>query len=398
MHQCSEQAGRLRIYDLRDRHCPNRPRAVPAGPPGVPVTLQNVVVTSLFQSLLTVAEPEGGAYSAIWVYNKDGRVDVSALRIGTRVNIEGKYLVFYGLDEISLDAVEVVGHGEPLPPILIEEPAEVATDAPLAEPLQGNLLRIEDARVATTKPDCPNDFGEFMITGRLRIDDLAGVDYVPLPGDHIISVTGVLNYAFGNTKLEPRNAEDLQVVGCNHRPDKCEGVECIEEDDAVETGMLVVTEIQYDPRGPDSAGEWFEVFNPGAQAVDLRGWVLRSCASATYTIPAGGPALAVPPRGYAVLGCNADRRSNGGITVLHAFDPARFFLSNTEGSILLYDAQGQLVDQVRYSGFAPWPGGEPGQSLMLRDPGLPNLGPDNWARSSTQREDGTRCTPGAANR
>ncbi len=390
----------MTIYDLRDPSCPNHPHPTPTGPPGVQVRLESVVVTSLFEHHLTVADPRGGTFSGIWVYNKDGQVDVSQLEIGTVVNLEGGYLEFYHLSEINLSAVEVVGQGDPPEPLLVEDPAALATGddgaGPLVEPLEGMLVRIEDVWVNTTKPDCPQDFGEFLITGGLRVDDLAELDYEPRPGDYIRSITGVLNYGFGNSKLEPRVQEDLDVVGCGHRPDKCPEIECIAESGADETGALVITEIQYDPRGIDADGEWFEVYNAGREPVDIRGWKIADCGDNHHVVSSNVPVV-VDPGAYAVIGSNPNRASNGGVTVLYAWGDD-FWLSNEDGSILLYDAQGQLVDQVRYSSGDPWPDGEIGQTLMLDDPSSPNEGPEHWSRSQEDYGGGNKGTPGRANR
>lgn len=88
----------------------------------------------------------------------------------------------------------------------------------------------------------------------------------------------------------------------------------------VATPALFITEVMADPNVlNDTPGEWFEVFNAGATAVNLRGWQLRSGSGATGTeaiILSATADVFVPAGGYLVLGRSSDATANGGVTTV----------------------------------------------------------------------------------
>ena len=87
-------------------------------------------------------------------------------------------------------------------------------------------------------------------------------------------------------------------------------------DCAVPVPELVINEIMQNPSAvADSAGEWFEIHNPTAGAIDIDGWTVEDNDSDSFVIANGGPLL-VPAGGYVVLGNNADSGTNGGLTVV----------------------------------------------------------------------------------
>ncbi len=79
-------------------------------------------------------------------------------------------------------------------------------------------------------------------------------------------------------------------------------------------GDVVINEIMQNPAAVlDSAGEWFELFNASAAAIDLNGWTIRDDGSDSHRIQNGGP-LWLPAGGYLVLGNNATFATNGGVS------------------------------------------------------------------------------------
>ena len=65
--------------------------------------------------------------------------------------------------------------------------------------------------VTSSNPDAPGDYGEFLVTGGLRVADTLYDDLVhgPAVGTSYTSLTGILTFTFGNHKLAPRDAADL---------------------------------------------------------------------------------------------------------------------------------------------------------------------------------------------
>jgi len=60
----------------------------------------------------------------------------------------------------------------------------------------------------------------------------------------------------------------------------------------------------------DNDGEWFEIYNPGSNPVNLKGWSVVDQGGDSYLFSTD---LIVPVNGYVVLARNADVTINGGV-------------------------------------------------------------------------------------
>ncbi|NNE70251.1 MAG: T9SS type A sorting domain-containing protein, partial [Rhodothermales bacterium] len=146
------------------------------------------------------------------------------------------------------------------------------------------------------------------------------------------------------------------------------------EVDASGQSALVITEIQYNPAGPE--GEWVEVHNAGAQDVDLTGWVLGD-GTATLALPS----LSLAAGGHAVL-CQ-DRAGFETVFGSSCTGDWTFSLSNGGDLVQLVTPTGIVADSVRYSDASPWPS-EPdgaGYSLALVDHRSDNALASSWRPS-----------------
>lgn len=159
------------------------------------------------------------------------------------------------------------------------------------------------------------------------------------------------------------------------------------------SGPVVITEIMANPASVrDSAGEWFEVYNPNpGLAVNLQGWSIRDGAKDNHRI--GGEAV-VPAGGYLVLGRNAEATENGGIATGYEYDGIN--LANDEDAIELVDSSGQVVDRVEYDSDLVFPGASTALNPKFLD-GEANDDPGNWCRSSAAMPNGDFGTPGLPN-
>ncbi|MFM7803044.1 MAG: CotH kinase family protein, partial [Verrucomicrobiota bacterium] len=154
---------------------------------------------------------------------------------------------------------------------------------------------------------------------------------------------------------------------------------------------VILTEIQYHPSDEADSGDWFEVHNPGPEAVDLTGWILRDVTDDhVAVIPGGG----IPAGGYAVL-CQDTLRFQrafpAGPVPLGEFG---FGLGNGGDTLRIHSADGSLVLRLAYKDSAPWPVDADGRgsTLELKSPGAYSDQPAAWKASS--RLGGS---PGAAN-
>lgn len=166
-------------------------------------------------------------------------------------------------------------------------------------------------------------------------------------------------------------------------------------DVAISSDTIVVNEIMKDPSYgvDDSFGEWFELYNPADNTVDVQNWVIKDEGSDIFVVTSS---LEIPPHGYVVLGANGDPGKNGGYTPDYVYDYNEFKLGNGADEIILMNG-GQVVDSIAYDDGIDWPD-DWGRSMQLSDPYLDNNVGANWA-STTDSTYGTGNygTPGYQN-
>lgn len=208
-YQAPEPMEDTAIYDIQSDMIPI----------GTIVMLEGVVASSGFtwsdsaEASFFVQEPDGGARSGIQVFV----ADTTGLEIapGDELTIVGTYDEYFDMSQIEVadaSSVSKTGTVAPPEPEVIADPATIATNGAAAEDYESVLVRVENVTVTSVNPDDPEDFGEFAVTGDLRIDDVffAMDDWTkPMLDDSFASITGPLIYGFSNFKLEPRDAADL---------------------------------------------------------------------------------------------------------------------------------------------------------------------------------------------
>lgn len=400
---CSPAGGSLNVYDLQNPDCPDHPRPEPTTTAtAMPVELTGLVITGTFGDTFTAQDPRGGPYSGIAIFNHGLHADEA--KVGDLVDIQGKYSEFFENTQVYLDAMDFKGTAPVPAPFIAEHPAHLATNGQLAEMFEGVLVQVRDVYTTHTQPDCPNDYGEFEVTGRLRIDDLGFRWNAPTGarlGDHFESITGPLLFTFGNHKIEPRDEADVVVLakGDGNGISKCLATDCRARADAFVSHQVVVNEIMADPFGDDTYQEWIELYNPGDQPVNLAGWAIRDCGDQLVVL--SGADARIAAKGYLVVGMTKDRDDNGGVPVGYEYGLDGFYLPNTVGAVLLYDGEGAaatLVDQTRFSRFAPFDSFFSGASIERKSPSNDGTKPESWQAGSSEFGDlGNEGTPGKRN-
>jgi hypothetical protein len=162
---------------------------------------------------------------------------------------------------------------------------------------------------------------------------------------------------------------------------------------------IVINEIMFDP--PVASGEYLELFNPGADSIDLEGWLIRDMLGSDGTANehtfSGLPAC--PPGGFVVLAedsaviRNYSSLSHGSaLVVLTGGSPG---LNNDGDDIILLDHAGGVVDSVSYlpSWHHPEVIDSKGKALEKVSPLLTGSDSRNWSTSAAS-EGGT---PGMQN-
>jgi len=374
---CSEPGGDRNIYDLQDPQCPDHIKPAPKDTPGVPVILKDVVVTAAYGDTIFVQEKNGGPYSGIAVFTHG--LPTAEFKRGHVLDVTGNFFEYFEQSQVYLEKWTKTGESDPPIPFKVSHPAHIATDGEMAEMMEGVLVQVSDVETTHTKPDCPQDWGEFYVTGDLRVDDM-GAQWDARLGDQFASVTGPMLFTFGNSKIAPRDEADLDVTkkGGKGSTSKCIELDCIIPKSEMGTKAVVINEIMADPLDNDESQEWIEVYNPSNKDVSMDGWVLKDCGG--QKVPLVGANLVVPAKGYFVLGNSANKTINGDVPVDHAYGD-QFYLPNTVGSVILYDgsnAFAKVVDQARYSKFEPFKALQTGRSMERVSPSSDGTDPDSW--------------------
>ncbi|MCB0159703.1 MAG: lamin tail domain-containing protein, partial [Caldilineaceae bacterium] len=105
---------------------------------------------------------------------------------------------------------------------------------------------------------------------------------------------------------------------------------------------LRISEFLADPAAvADSAGEWVELHNAGATAVNLRGWILADLGDDRHVIAQD---LMLAPGAYVVLGRNSAMAENGGVVLDYVY--SGISLGNDEDELLLLAPGDREVDRV----------------------------------------------------
>lgn len=163
-------------------------------------------------------------------------------------------------------------------------------------------------------------------------------------------------------------------------------------------GDIIITEIMQNPDAVlDNVGEYFEVYNTTAAAIDIVGWEIVDLTNANenFTIITS---VVVPANGYAVLVANADPLVNGGITAAYAYNGSTTFLGNGSDEISI-QCGGNVIDEVSWDNGATFPDAQ-GISMELalnRFNATDNDLGANWSVAVTAYGDGDLGTPGTAN-
>ncbi len=210
--------------------CPNTANPIPAACPSTvydvktgriavnaDVSFVGVVVTAVYRQGIWVqsdADTMGGApsadNSAIFIFTSS----MPTVAVGDRVNASGKVTDYFGMKQITMVTVTRTASGVVLPAPVVVTDAEITTGGSRAAALEGVLVRIENVTVSAINPPAGagerDPTNEFVIGATLRVDDFLFLA-APFPavGATFTSITGVLSFRNGSSKLLPRTAADL---------------------------------------------------------------------------------------------------------------------------------------------------------------------------------------------
>ena len=112
---------------------------------------------------------------------------------------------------------------------------------------------------------------------------------------------------------------------------------------AIQPGQLIISEVMANPAAvSDTVGEWFELFNPTSNPIDLNGVSILDSGSNSHTIT---ESLFIQAGSYLVLGRNSDSSINGGFAVDYVY--SNFTLGNTTDDIFM-EHMGVRISALSY--------------------------------------------------
>lgn len=160
----------------------------------------------------------------------------------------------------------------------------------------------------------------------------------------------------------------------------------------VEILPVIINEIMYSPISVQGGnGEWFELFNPNSDWVNLTGWIIRDADNDYHIID---EPLWISPGDFMVFGIDSNKQNNGGIDVDHQYEQT--YLGNSSDELIIANSNDVIVDSVCWDNGLSFPAVN-GASIKLIDTELDNSIGSNWAASITPFGAGDCGTPGMPN-
>jgi hypothetical protein len=190
---------------------------------GESVAVSDLIVTAVTENgFFAQVDPSSMAFagaddSGIFCFT----TDMPSLARGELVDIDSATVgSFFGQTQLTSPSYTSGGMGTVPAAELVSTPTEgaasVATGGPRARALEAVLVRVEGVAVTDTMPTPGSGdrepYNEFVITGDLRVDDLLHqITPAPVVGERFNAITGILSFRNEHSKLEPRDAADVEV-------------------------------------------------------------------------------------------------------------------------------------------------------------------------------------------
>ena len=124
-------------------------------------------------------------------------------------------------------------------------------------------------------------------------------------------------------------------------------------------GKIVINEIMFDPADGHAAEEWIELHNVATNLINLAGWQLTR--GITYTFPN----VSIPADGYLVVAADVSAFQTNYPGVANVVGGWTGSLANSDETIELASALGELVNSVHYASEGDWARHERGRGAKL---------------------------------
>ncbi len=157
--------------------------------------------------------------------------------------------------------------------------------------------------------------------------------------------------------------------------------------------LLVINEIHYTSSNDFDPGDWVELYNPNATAIDLSNWKLKDDDDThVYTFPEN---TTIAAESYLIVAKNTSSFSNIFPSITNYIGDFDFGFGNAD-SARIFDENDILQDEVTYLSEAPWPNctGSYGSTILLDAWDTDNSLAENWSCHNGKGSPGTMNTNG----
>lgn len=159
---------------------------------------------------------------------------------------------------------------------------------------------------------------------------------------------------------------------------------------------IVINEINYKSGDEQDTDDWIELYNATASTIDISEWVLTNREQTKpFVIPRG---TKIPAYSYLVVCAKKSKLLEYWPNLSNVIGNFKFNLGTTD-NVMLFDTEGNLVDDVEYEKGSPWPkqANGDGYTLSLADPFVDNSQPYIWEIGEKFGTPGTENTNLATN-
>jgi len=164
-----------------------------------------------------IVSAESWAYGGSYYFVQDGSGPWSGVMVydgdrenayGDSVIITAEVIEYSGKTEMgNVTSYSKISEGHKVAASVVTS-GEIGTGGSNAEAYEGVLVKVENVEIT----DGDLGYGEWSVndgSGDVRIDDVADYYFWPSEYDSCLSVTGILDYSYSNTKILPRLAYDV---------------------------------------------------------------------------------------------------------------------------------------------------------------------------------------------
>lgn len=167
-----------------------------------------VVKVGTYANKLYYIQDGYGAWNGIYCYDRNNTVS-----LGDSVSVTGTAVEYNNLTEISpVSSFQLLKSNCALPLPVVLPTDSFATGSPVAEAYECVLVSTGKVRVTST----PNSYNEWLIATNTvacmvndGIDLITNLGYTPVVNDTLVTVIGILDYNYGDFKIEPRITKDI---------------------------------------------------------------------------------------------------------------------------------------------------------------------------------------------